>query len=53
MRKLLLVLFLIPFCCTITVGCGGGGENTVVEPTAESGDSEIEELEEDNMDSEE
>jgi hypothetical protein len=43
MRKLLLVLFLIPFCCTITVGCGGSGENTVIEPGAETVDEAAEE----------
>ncbi len=32
MRKLLFVLLLLPFCCTITVGCGGSTENKVIEP---------------------
>ena len=32
MRNLLFVLLLLPFCCTITVGCGGSTENKVIEP---------------------
>ena len=32
MRKLLFVLLLVPFSCTITVGCGGSTENKVIEP---------------------
>jgi len=46
MRNLLFVLLMIPFCCTITVGCGGSTESKVIEPVEVDVEEEAE-IEED------
>ena len=47
MRKLLLIVLLVPFCTTFTVGCGGSGENKVIEQAPEATPEMIAQEEED------
>ncbi len=40
--KLRDLLFVLPLCSAVMVGCGGSGESTVVQPTTEVSPSEAE-----------